>query len=64
MNALTEKATRNALSRLFDPPLSESQVASVIYRMDKMLGDGQPEDYAFVTAIERYKSRYKKHALN
>ena len=62
MNALTEQATRNALSKLFDPPLNESQVTSVIRRMGKMIDDGHAEDYSFVMAIERYKSRHRKYA--
>ena len=61
MNALTEKATRIALAKLFDPTLTESQVASVIRKMDKMINGGHEEDYAFVMATERYKSRHRKH---
>jgi len=61
MNELTEKATRIALDKLFDPPLTESQVESVIRRMGKLVDEGHAEDYSFVTAISRYKPR-DKHA--
>ncbi len=58
---LIEIAIRNAVSKLFNPPLNEQQIKGVIRRFDKLIEEGHAEDYSFVMATERYKHR-QKHA--
>lgn len=61
LTKLSEQAARSAMEKLFDPPLSESQITSAIRQMNKMIDDDEmPEDYAFSTAIEKYRSHARR----